>query len=85
VKLTVEMDDEVADEFFRERLKDDYFMLCSEIKYLKGKKKLEPYQQEDQDNCYDTVLALETLFNYYFIEEEAKQLKSEGLAVRTLS
>lgn len=79
------MNDEVADEFFRERLKDDYFMMCNEIKYLKSKEKLEPCQQEDLDNCYDTVLALETLFNYYFIEEEAKQLKSEGLAVRTLS
>ena len=85
MKLTVEMNDEVADVFFRERLKEDYFMICNEISRLKSKESLESFEQEDFDNCYDTILALESLFNYYFVEEEAKRLKVDGLAIRNYS
>lgn len=83
MKLTVEMNDEVADEFFRERLKDDYFMLCKEYNYLRSKDKLEPFQEEDKNMCFDNILALETLFRYYFTQEEYKELDEQGLAIRT--
>lgn len=76
------MNDEVADEFFRQRLKDDYFMMCSEYNYLRNKGILEAHQIEDKNMCFDNILAIETLLRYYFNVNDAKEIEEEGLTIR---
>ena len=73
MKYTVEIHDEMADEIFLVKLKEDYISLCEEIYRIKSTYGSDiisypDHVREDYESDYDWVIAMESLFSYYMIK-----------------
>ena len=64
-KVTLTIDDEVADQLVCSRLDVSINYLRDDIKKLIKKKKLAPYEKEDLADFQRSLAALEEVFDYY--------------------
>lgn len=86
-KYTLDVDQDIADKIFLNVLKHDYLMLCREIARIKinhGRDVINypDYIREDYEASYDYVIAMEQLFKYYMMKEDADSLTQEGTDTR---
>lgn len=64
-KVTLQIDDDVADQLVCSTLAVSIDYLREDIKKLIKKKKLAPYEKEDLADCQKNLAALEQVFDYY--------------------
>ena len=87
MKYTVEIHDEMADEIFLVKLKEDYISLCEEIYCIKSAYgsdiiRYPDHVREDYEANYDYAIAMERLFRYYMTRDEAILLERKGTDIR---
>ena len=87
-KYSIDVDQDVVDKIFLNVLKHDYLMLCREIARIKASQEgrlladYPPHIREDYEASYDFVIAMERLFKYYMLQDEATVLEREGIDIR---
>ena len=64
-KVTLTIDDEVADQLVCSSLEVSISVLKDEISKLNKKKKLKDYEKEDLSHCHKYLVGLELAFDYY--------------------
>lgn len=68
MKIKVDIDDEIADQMFRDNLKWHIDHISEDLKTLNKRKKLEKYQQEDKDYFTKLLPALKIVGEYYGVK-----------------
>lgn len=64
-KVTLQIDDDVADQLVCSTLAVSIDYLREDIKKLTKKKKLDPYEKEDLADLQRSLAAFEEVFDYY--------------------
>lgn len=80
MNITLNIQQESAEELFRTILIQDYKSLVSDIKALKKKRKkqgLEFYEQQDLDNNVNFKNGIEIMLTYYLSHDEAQKVIKE--------
>jgi len=71
------IDEESASALMRQMLLEDYNSMCMDIERLSKKavsRDLETFESDDLAECMSFKAAFETLFEFYFTEEERKKI-----------
>ena len=68
MKIKVEIDDEIADQMFRDNLKWHIEHISEDLKKLNKTKKLENYQREDKAYFTKLLPALKVVGEYYGVK-----------------
>ena len=68
MKIKVDIDDEIADQIFKDNLKWHIDTISKDLKKLNKIKKLEKYQREDKDYFTKLLPALRIVGEYYGVE-----------------
>jgi hypothetical protein len=68
---TLEIDDDFVDKIVSERLLHEYTQLNKQIKKLKLKKNIKPYEEEDLKNWNNVINAIDVLFDWYLTPADA--------------
>jgi hypothetical protein len=77
--MKVELGDEAAYELVRDVLVEDYLHLSKQVSSFERRKdKLKPYEQEDFNSWLKTIAAIDSLFDFYLIESDAKEIRAQG-------
>lgn len=80
MKYTIELDQEMMDNIFRQIIVEDYRSLCRDIKALKKEHKnsgLKTHQYEDLVDNIRYRDALKVAITYYFAHDEACEILSK--------
>jgi hypothetical protein len=74
----LKLDAEMVDKIFKDVLVEDYKRICKFINQVKDPETLEDYQKEDLENDKHFKTGFEILIDYYFIKDDANQIKKDA-------
>ena len=74
----LKLDAEMVDKIFKDVLVQDYKRVCKFINEVQDPETLEDYQKEDLENDKHFKSGFEILIDYYFVIDEANQIKKDA-------
>lgn len=79
---TISISGDTVDGLFRDILSSDYLKLIDQIQAMEAKiaasEEIKPYELEDLSNWTKTALAINVLFDWYLLPEEAEKIRSQS-------
>lgn len=77
--LTIEVEYNQAYKLVRDILVEDYLRLSDQIRNLESRgEELKPFELEDVNSWLKTVAAIDTLFDFYLTDNDAKKIRAQG-------
>lgn len=76
--LNIAISDDTANKLFRDMLAQDYRRMARDIAEVSGQSEICDLDREDMDNWKRWHAAMDQLLDYYFTDDEARELRAHG-------